>query len=558
MNKNIWLVALLVVAGCVAVILLTRTTETSSDPHDHAGHSHLDHNSAEADMADWCAEHAVPESECTRCNRSLIESFKAAGDWCLSHDLPESHCRLCNPELVFPQELQNSAGTRVSDWCAEHAVPESQCTICNPALIETFKAAGDWCAPHNLPESHCRLCNPGIMFPQEQLLLVQEQELPESSIEVSLYFRPNRSICATNDALIRFTSESTVERSGISTAAVLAANQESTIEAPAEAKFDENSTMVIASTARVVVSRWLIEPGEVVEKGDPIAVLQSPEIAELQARAISAAAELEVQAQEVARHQSLIDKELITKSEFERVQAQYRKAEADLTAVRGLLRTSGMGSDDIERLLTSRDVSNQFTLRSSASGLVAERIAQVGELLEEGEPLAILTNPGSMWIEARLTEDQMRHVEVGQKLLFSTDQHSLDRSTATIIWVSPYLDPHTRTGTVRARVDHVSGQLRAGEFGNAWIMGDTSEKVTLVPKNAVQWEGCCNVVFVREARDRFRPRKVTITNGPDSYYRVIQGVSVGEEVVVKGSFLLKTELKKSSIGAGCCGIEPVG
>lgn len=48
---------------------------------------------------DWCGEHAVPESQCTRCNPSLIPAFKATGDWCKEHNLPESQCLICNPEL---------------------------------------------------------------------------------------------------------------------------------------------------------------------------------------------------------------------------------------------------------------------------------------------------------------------------------------------------------------------------------------------------------------------------------------------------------------------------
>jgi hypothetical protein len=48
---------------------------------------------------DWCGEHQVPESLCTRCNPSLIAAFKATGDWCPEHDLPESQCLICNPDL---------------------------------------------------------------------------------------------------------------------------------------------------------------------------------------------------------------------------------------------------------------------------------------------------------------------------------------------------------------------------------------------------------------------------------------------------------------------------
>jgi len=48
---------------------------------------------------DWCGEHAVPESQCTRCNPSLVAAFQATGDWCEEHGLPESQCTKCNPDL---------------------------------------------------------------------------------------------------------------------------------------------------------------------------------------------------------------------------------------------------------------------------------------------------------------------------------------------------------------------------------------------------------------------------------------------------------------------------
>lgn len=48
---------------------------------------------------DWCAEHEIPESICTKCNKNLIAEFRKQGDWCKEHDLPESHCTICNPEL---------------------------------------------------------------------------------------------------------------------------------------------------------------------------------------------------------------------------------------------------------------------------------------------------------------------------------------------------------------------------------------------------------------------------------------------------------------------------
>jgi hypothetical protein len=51
-----------------------------------------------------------------------------------------------------------------ADWCDEHGVPESRCTRCDAALVPAFKATGDWCAEHGLPESQCHACNPGLVI----------------------------------------------------------------------------------------------------------------------------------------------------------------------------------------------------------------------------------------------------------------------------------------------------------------------------------------------------------------------------------------------------------
>jgi len=66
------------------------------------------------EITDWCPEHGVPESICTRCNSALVDESKKRGDWCKEHDLPESQCIQCHPELkekfeaMRPMEKQGS------------------------------------------------------------------------------------------------------------------------------------------------------------------------------------------------------------------------------------------------------------------------------------------------------------------------------------------------------------------------------------------------------------------------------------------------------------------
>ena len=59
---------------------------------------------------DWCGEHQVPESMCTRCNPELEAAFKATGDWCPEHALPESQCLACNPNLKIERPPKEGEG----------------------------------------------------------------------------------------------------------------------------------------------------------------------------------------------------------------------------------------------------------------------------------------------------------------------------------------------------------------------------------------------------------------------------------------------------------------
>ena len=446
----------------------------------------------------------------------------------------------------------------VADWCVEHAVPEAECTRCNPSLVVGFKEAGDWCAGHDLPESHCRLCNPEIVFPQEQLIRQRNLERVGSEMTITLNYRENTDVCATDGALIQFASVTTAERTGLRIYPVQVAERVGIYEAPAEIRFDETRTLAITSSVSALVLNWLVSPGDRVENGQALAVIQSPEIAGLRSDLITHRAHFRVEQSQLERHDRLKERDLISQADWDMQSAVTEQARAEYVSARGLLLSAGLSEADIKESLENDNLSNQFFLRAPKAGVIIERIAQMGEFLNAGTTFAIIGNPSAIWIEARLTEQQMHAVDLGSELLFSSDGGGINRVGGKVIWVSQFLDPHTRTGTVRAQIIEPDHRLRAGEFGRVQIVSKGHDDVSLVHRDAVQWEGCCNVVFVKEASDRFRPRKVSLVGKEGQYYQVSSGVLPGEEVVVEGAFLLKTELKKSSIGAGCCGLDPVG
>ena len=98
------MVRFVVVALAAASLLACSRNESASpsatkDEGAPAAPPHAPAGARPGSHEDWCAEHGVPESVCSRCNPSLVPAFKATGDWCAEHGLPESQCLACNPDL---------------------------------------------------------------------------------------------------------------------------------------------------------------------------------------------------------------------------------------------------------------------------------------------------------------------------------------------------------------------------------------------------------------------------------------------------------------------------
>lgn len=97
MKRMFAIPAVVVLASLSGLAGCEKRSETAAKPAPTANQTPTADQTAAA--ADWCAEHGVPESICTRCNPKLIAEFKQKGDWCKEHNLPESQCVQCDPTL---------------------------------------------------------------------------------------------------------------------------------------------------------------------------------------------------------------------------------------------------------------------------------------------------------------------------------------------------------------------------------------------------------------------------------------------------------------------------
>jgi cobalt-zinc-cadmium efflux system membrane fusion protein len=136
-----------------------------------------------------------------------------------------------------------------------------------------------------------------------------------------------------------------------------------------------------------------------------------------------------------------------------------------------------------------------------------------------------------------------------------------EEAVGRLAWRSTQADPRTRTVKVRADLSDPDGRFVARTFGTGRVILRDEPAAVVVPNAAVQWDGSCNVVFVR-ARDYLSPgaykvfhvRAVRLGVRGDTHTEIIAGVLPGEVVVTANADVLRAELFRGNMGDGCgCG-----
>lgn len=100
--------ALGTVTGCSKADPSKASPTEKADTEKKADKEHAPAGVKPGSHEDWCEEHQVPESQCTRCNKDLIPAFKATNDWCPEHGVPESQCKICNPGIEIKRPPKGS------------------------------------------------------------------------------------------------------------------------------------------------------------------------------------------------------------------------------------------------------------------------------------------------------------------------------------------------------------------------------------------------------------------------------------------------------------------
>lgn len=425
--------------------------------------------------------------------------------------------RVDSPAAQVPTRPQRADA---SDWCGEHGVPESMCTKCHPELAAKFKAAGDFCAEHGFPESVCPKCNP---------IAAPGVSAPAPGIE------PGTTVI--------FKQPDHEEAVGIETVAARKVPVGLGTRAPARIAFDRNHLADVRAAVPGIVRKVLVDLGQRVDAGAPLFVLESARVGEIQAQIRASAEALETARADLERQEKLVEKGFSAERKLEEARRDFEEAQARLSSLKSSLRLAGGAGTS---------TTGRYTIRAPIAGTVVHRPGVLGAFATAETSLATVADTSTMWAMLDVPERDSFALANRQPVVLTVDGAAGAEFTGEVTWVAPEVDPRTRTVTVRAEIANPDGRLRANQFARAEIGIAPDLSGVVVPQDAVQRVEGGAIVFVRKEHGVYEPRGVEVGRKDGEVVQVRGDLAVGEPVVTTGAFVLKTEVSKDSIGAGCC------
>jgi cobalt-zinc-cadmium efflux system membrane fusion protein len=430
----------------------------------------------------------------------------------------------CAEREPAPAERAEAAAS--SDrLCAEHGVLEAVCTKCNPKLAPVFQAKGDWCDEHGFPESFCPICHPE-RGGRPAANVGSNDEPPADRLKV------------------RLASPKTFEIAGIDTEKGRPITGIDGFIVPARLVYDAGRRAEINARSAGVVREVLVDVGSRVREGAPLVVLDSPEVGADRSRLNAARANVDVAKAQLDRVRALFAEGIAPQREVQIAESELAAARAEVQALEAAGGVVGLG-----------EASGRYTLRAPLAGVVVRRAATIGRQVDPEEVLLEIVDASILWAELDVPEPRLGEIAVGREATLTFDALPGRSFRGSIVSIAPEVDPHTRTATVRVRLVNKDGVLRANMYGRARIQTGGAAAGVEVPRAALQRANGADVVFVRLTDTLYETRRVETGMRTDGWVEITRGIAPGEDVVTVGSFLLKTETLKGSIGAGCCEVK---
>jgi cobalt-zinc-cadmium efflux system membrane fusion protein len=286
--------------------------------------------------------------------------------------------------------------------------------------------------------------------------------------------------------------------------------------------------------------------------------MESAGLGEAESSYLEAEATLRLARKALDRQAALREEGISSEKEFLAARQEAESAGIRAQAAGDKLRRLGLPQAEIDGLGKAGPTAAQgrLVLRAPAAGTILDMHAVPGEAARPDQNVFTIGDLSQMWVLADVYEGQVKQV-------LTHEHHDDMRATvtakafpgevfpATVDFVAPSMDEKTRTLKVRIGVPNPKGKLRAGMFVNVELFLPSGPDALVIPRAALLSDEGRSFVFVRHHGEYWVRRPVEPGRASGDQVEIVKGLAGGETLATEGCFLLKSDVLRSKMGAGC-------
>jgi membrane fusion protein, heavy metal efflux system len=325
---------------------------------------------------------------------------------------------------------------------------------------------------------------------------------------------------------------------------------------PATVVPDHHATADITALVRGRVVDVYADLGQQVKGGDLLAILYSSDLGMAQSAYLKAVAKLYVADRAYERATMLLREKVIGLAEAQRRQGEMLSLRAEKREAEDRLRLLGMSDEQIAKLNHEQKILSYVPITAPFDGRVIARNLTKGEVVEVTEKLFTVADLSEVWVLANIPEKDITFIRADA----GTDKAGVEQLVEVLLtaypgevfhgkvtYVGDVLDVATRTMNLRLELPNPHRKLKPEMYATIRVHSLPEHGVLVVPEGAVQRERDRRFVFVQLDSHTFEARDVTVGESNGEVVKILDGLQEGEPVVVKGAYVLKSELLSDQI-----------
>jgi len=322
-----------------------------------------------------------------------------------------------------------------------------------------------------------------------------------------------------------------------------------------EVRFDERRVGHVSSQVEGVIKTVSVALGDKVTRGQPLLEIESVAVGEAQAAYQEAEGLLELARRNFERASGLRKERISSEKEF--LQARQELDAAQIRAGSALGKLTRLGTGPAEtQARTGGIAAGRVVLRAPIDGAVLVMHAVPGEVAKTEESLITVGDNATVWVWADLYERDIASVKRGQAAQqlgasVAVKAYPGQEFAGTVDLLSPAMDESSRTVKVRVEVDNRDGRLLSGMFASVRIFLPGSDETLAVPRDAVLEDEGRSFVFVHYKDEYYVRRPIVAGRTWADWVEIESGLEPAQTVVTDGAFLMKSDVLRSKMGAGC-------